>query len=73
MSDTIRDDHRGGTYVQGTRGRYPVDNLTWPRDHDPVAKVDAHLADLWATDARHPDIDLLLDARTELTREDADD
>lgn len=70
MTTVIRDDHRGGTYVQGTRGTwYPIDHLTWPQDHDPVAKVDAHLADLWATDARHPDIDLLLDARAELTRE----
>lgn len=68
---TIRDDRQGGTYVQGVRGRYPVDNLTWPEAHDPVAKVDAHLAGLWEQHPRHPDIDVLLDARAELTQEDA--
>lgn len=66
MTTVIRGDHRGGTYVQGLR-RYPIDHLTWPEDHDPVATVDRHLAAVWQDDPRHPDIDLLLEARGELT------
>lgn len=55
----------GVTYVQGARRRYPIAGLTWADDR--VRCIDEHLAECWTFNPRHPDLDVLLDARAQVT------
>lgn len=63
MSSVITD-RAGVRYVEGKYGAYAIDSLAWLADHDPVTVIDELLGKL-ATG--HPDVDVLLDARNELT------
>lgn len=63
---SVIEDRGGVRYVLGHYGPYPIDSLTWDENHNPIAAIDALLARLVPA---HPDIDILLDARHELTQE----
>lgn len=65
---SVIEDRGGVRYVVGHYGPYPIDSLTWDEDHDPIAAIDARIA---ALVHGHPDVDVLLEARFELTEEQA--
>ena len=50
----------GITTVKGTRRDYPIGTT------NPTALIDGWLKKCWEIDVRHPDIDLLLEARWEV-------